>query len=41
VRVHPFTLNEHIDTPGGTEIPGGWLPVLAIGAALRALPDTP
>jgi MSHA biogenesis protein MshI len=40
VRVHPFTLNEHIDTAGQTSIPDGWLPVLAIGAALRTVPET-
>jgi MSHA biogenesis protein MshI len=35
LRVHPFALGEHIDMPEALAVPQGWLPVLAIGAALR------
>lgn len=36
LRVHPLVIEEHLDVPEGTRIPEGWLPALAIGAALRA-----
>jgi MSHA biogenesis protein MshI len=35
LRVHPLVLQEHLDVNGQTQIPDGWLPALAVGAALR------
>jgi MSHA biogenesis protein MshI len=35
LRVHPLVLPEHLDVNGQAQIPDGWLPTLAIGAALR------
>jgi len=35
LRVHPLVLQEHLDVSGQAQIPDGWLPTLAIGAALR------
>lgn len=36
LRVHPLVIEQHLDVPEGARIPEGWLPALAIGAALRA-----
>jgi len=33
--VHPLVLTEHLEVNEGMQIPEGWLPTLAIGAALR------
>jgi MSHA biogenesis protein MshI len=35
LRVHALALAEHLEVNEGTHIPEGWLPTLAIGAALR------
>jgi MSHA biogenesis protein MshI len=37
LRVHPLALDEHLDCDADAHIPEGWLPSLAIGAALRML----
>jgi len=35
LRVHPLALQDHLDFADGTQMPEGWLPTLAVGAALR------
>jgi len=35
LRVHPLALHQHLELDEGTRIPEGWLPTIAIGAALR------
>jgi MSHA biogenesis protein MshI len=35
LKVHPLALHEHLAVTEGAQIPDGWLPTLAIGAALR------
>jgi MSHA biogenesis protein MshI len=36
LKVHALALQEHLDCSDGVQIPEGWLPTLAIGAALRS-----
>lgn len=41
LRVHPLALQQHLEVNADASIPDGWLPTLAIGAALRTQQASP